>query len=529
MKAWLGSILLLMAGAFAVGSGCEKSGRGSHVSAERPDASVEAGNASGSGGSSGSSGASSTSSGGFTLGDGGDSSGGCPSSCQELSANCGFVTDTQCGGVVQCGNCTGTDVCGGTDPNRCGPTTNHLPDGGACVASTCGELGASCGFATDLKCGSVVDCGQDVCPGHCTNGSCTSDVCVVDPATTCTGLGYVCGQAIDNCGNVLDCGAVSCPNAGDSCIQGVCTPPPPCVVDPTTTCAGRGYSCGQAADNCGHLLTCGPSTCAIPGWTCGGGTVAGVCGCTGACSQIPTCGPGVSTTLTGKVYDPAGRNPLYHVLVYVANDPADPSLSTFAPGVSCDVCGAAAAGSPLISTPGATDPPAGEFTGVDGSFTLNNVPAGNITVVIQLGRWRRSFPVNVAKPCASNTVPDKTFLMPSTRAQGNIPLIAVVTGNSDSLECVLRKIGIAQSEFTDPGQGGRVNFYLGDTHPGQAIDAATPTQAELFPSSINDYDMTILACQGAQLDESANQTALRKYAAAGGRVFATHWNQLPPA
>lgn len=516
MKARLGSVLLLVTGAFVAVSGCRKLPSATSTVTGPDPSEAGAGGSSGNGASSGNGGEM------FIMAVGGGTSNGCPSSCDALNANCGFVTDTRCGGAVKCGTCTGTDVCGGTDANRCGPAANNLSDAGACVPSTCSELGASCGFVTDPKCSGVIDCGQDVCPGHCSQATCSSDACTVDPATTCSGRGDVCGQAIDSCGNKLDCGAVTCPNAGDSCVQGVCAPPAACVVDSATTCAGRGYSCGQAADNCGHLLTCGPSTCSIPGWTCGGGTSPGACGCTGACSQIPTCATGVTTTLTGKVYDPAGRNPLYHVFVYVANTPSDPALKTFPSVVTCDVCGATAAGSPLVSTPGATDPPAGEYTGVDGSFTLKNVPTGNVTVVIQLGRWRRTFPVNVASPCAANIIPDKTFLMPSTQTQGNIPLMAVVTGNADSLECVLRKIGIAQSEFSNPGQGGRVNFYLGDKVPGQAIDASTPTQAQLFTNGINAYDMTILACQGADSDESANQDALRNYAAAGGRVFATH-------
>ncbi|MEI9952497.1 MAG: hypothetical protein WDO74_26840 [Pseudomonadota bacterium] len=514
MKAWLGSVLLVVTGALAVGAGCGKPTVKNNPS--RPDTGV--GGNSGSSGNTGVGGNSGT----YVVDLGGGTGDGCPSSCDTLNANCGFVTDAKCGGVVMCGACTGTDVCGGTDANRCGPAKQNLEDAGSCMPSTCVALGASCGFVTDKTCGGVIDCGQDVCPGHCTNATCGTDACAVDPATTCSGRGYVCGQTIDSCGNVLDCGAVTCPNTGDSCVQGVCTPPTTCKVDPTTTCAGRGYSCGQAADNCGHLLTCGPSACPIPGWSCGGGASPGVCGCSGACSQIPTCAAGVTTTLAGKVYDPAGRNPLYHVLVYIANAPSDPALKTFPAGVTCDVCGATAAGSPLISTPGASDPPAGEFTDVNGSFTLKNVPAGNVTVVIQLGRWRRTFPVNIANPCAPNTIPDKTLLMPSSRAQGNIPLIAMVTGRSDSLECVLRKIGIAQSEFSNPGQGGRVHFFLGDKFAGQSIDAATPTQAQLFANGINAYDLTILACQGEDIDESANQTALRNYAAAGGRVFATH-------
>jgi hypothetical protein len=476
----------------------------------------------------------------ITLGDG--STPGCPSTCDELNANCGFVTDTKCGGVVECGTaCPAGEVCGGGGPSRCGTGMVGQPDAGNCTPSTCAELNANCGFATDTKCGGVVDCGKcgsgQTCGFGGANkcGGADGGSCTVDPATTCAGRGMDCGQAADNCGNLLDCGPTTC-STGKSCMQGKCQTTT-CVVDPATTCAGRGYSCGLASDNCGNLLTCGAAACATPGWTCGGGSdttgkpIPGVCGCTGVCSQIPTCPTGKTTSLTGKVYDPAGRNPLYHVLVYVANNPTDPNLKTFPAGITCDVCGASAAGSPLISTPGSTDPPAGTYTGVDGSFKLDNVPVGKgITVVIQLGRWRRVFKLDVNTACGANPVPDKTLLMPSTQAQGNIPLMAMVTGNADSLECVLRKMGIADSEFTNPASGGRIQFYLGTGNSGQTIDAQTPTQDTLFQSvagkpTVNKYDMTILACQGAAYDQTAaDQTTLRNYADQGGRVFSTHYS-----
>ncbi len=533
MRTWLSSILLVVVGAFAVASGCGNPEVVNNSNPFTPDGS--AGNGSGATGGS------------FSLGDGGSSSNGCPSSCDELNANCGFVTDTKCGGVVQCGTtCAAGEVCGGVEPNRCGVGTGVQPDGGACVPSTCAA--GNCKTVTDAKCGGTIQCPD--CPagetcglgGPSLCGAGDGGTCVVDPATTCAGRGFTCGQTADNCGNMLDCGSTTCPVAGETCIQNVCAQPPACVVDPATTCAGRGFTCGQAADNCGHLLDCGSSTCPTPGWTCGGGSdaggnpIPGVCGCTGTCSQIPTCTPGTTTTLTGKVYDPAGRNPLYHVLVYVANNPADPNLKTFPAGITCDVCGASAAGSPLVSTPGATDPPAGEYTGVDGTFTLKNVPVTSatnptVTLVIQLGRWRRTFQVPVATPCGANTVTDKTLLMPSTKAQGNIPLMAMVTGSVDSLECVLRKMGIDKSEFTDPANGGRVQFYAGSGSAGQTIDAATPTQDKLFVTNggvpvINSYDMTILSCQGAAYPTltDPNEGALRAYADSGGRVFATHYS-----
>ncbi len=528
MKAWLGTILLVVTSSFAVAAGCGS-----------PQVVNQNGDVNGSGASAGSGGTGTgtgASGGTLSFGDGGDSTGSCPSSCAELNANCGFVTDTKCGGVVQCGTCsTAGEVCGGQEANRCGKGNTTTPtDGGTCTASSCTDLGAECGSVSDPACpGTVVDCGNTKCPGMCTGGKCSTTSCTPkgDAATLCAQAGLQCGTTSDGCDGTVDCG--SCAAGTEACTAGVCVPVG-CTVDPATTCKGKGYSCGSVGNNCGVEEVCGPSACSTPGWTCGGGSdssgnpIPGVCGCTGACSQIPTCDPGTTTTLTGKVFDPAGRNPLYHVLVYIANNPSDPNLKSFPAGITCDVCGATAAGSPLVSTPGQTDPPAGEYSGVDGSFTLKNVPTGNVTLVIQLGRWRRTFPITVAKSCQANSVPN--LLMPSTQAQGNIPLMAMVTGKADSLECVLRKIGIDASEFTNPSGTGRVQFYLGDTAPGQSIDGAiadggnTPPQSQLFANNaINNYDMTILACQGGEYDESTNQTALRKYADAGGRVFATHY------
>ncbi len=444
MRTWLGSILLLVSGTFAVTSGCSASSpnSGSHVT---PAAGAESGGASGSAGTVSSNGGNGASSGGFVIGNSGTgNSDGCPSKCADLNANCGFVTDTKCGGVVECGTCADGQFCGGDGESRCG--TNGNGEGGACSGSDC----------------------QTCVPKSCTD---------------------------------------------------------------------QGFTCGPAGDTCGNKLDCGSTTCANPGWTCGGAGKPGQCGCTGACAQIPDCSAAAikTTSLSGVVYDPAGVNPLFHVFVYVANDPTDANLAGFKKGVTCDVCGASAAGSPLPSDNATTF---GTYTDTSGHFKLNNVPVGQgITVVIQLGRWRRVFKLDITKSCTDNAITDHSLHFPTKQSEGDIPLFAMVTGKSDSLECVLKKIGLDQSEFTNPAGNGRVQFYLGDQDDGKSngygenIDVNTPRQAALFVkdgsnvSKINDYDMTILACQGGTHTESpADQASLRNYAASGGRVFVSHYN-----
>lgn len=293
-----------------------------------------------------------------------------------------------------------------------------------------------------------------------------------------------------------------------------------------STCAELGAGCGVVSDTrCGGVVQC---TCNVP-QVCGGDPARpSECGCTGVCASVPTCPSSAMTTLSGTVYDPAGRNPLYNALVYIPNDPSDPGLQPFTPGVTCDPCGATAAGAPLVST----------HTAPDGTFTLTNVPVGAaVPLVIQLGRWRRQLTVSIATPCKANSVPAQTLTMPKTHAEGDIPFIGILSGALDPVECVLRKMGVADSEFTDPGNGGHVNFYLangsGTSNPvqgsGAAIDRATPGQPSLFAAdggtpAINQYDMVILECEGyPQAETASDLAALHAYAEAGGRVFASDY------
>src|SRR5262245_50735713 len=65
--------------------------------------------------------------------------------------------------------------------------------------------------------------------------------------------------------------------------------------------------------------------------------------CTMGDCQVPACSNGMSTTLTGTVYEPAGNVPLYNAHVYVPNR----ELSSIAEGASCELCDTALSGIPI--------------------------------------------------------------------------------------------------------------------------------------------------------------------------------------
>jgi len=366
----------------------------------------------------------------------------------------------------------------------------------------------------------MIDCGD--CPaGQLCGGAGTPNVCGGDPtcvALTCDNAGgRFCGMIGDGCGKSLDCGA--CPGdqiCGGAGAANVCGGGPSCV--PRTCQQPTGKYCGQIGDGCGKTLDCGG--CAA-GDTCGGSGIPGVCGnpmgaCTGLCMQQMMCPGGGSTVLTGTVVAPTppqfgAPDPIYNAIVYVPNATVQP----FQPGVTCTKCDADVTGSPLVHA----------FTGADGKFRLENVPVGNnIPLVIQLGRWRRQVVIPTVEACKETLLPTELTRLPRNKTEGDIPHMAIATGEVDLLQCVLRKVGIAESEFTLPTGNGRVHFYQDN---GSSLGPGTPTLFNLTDdvATMTKYDMVILPCRGNHHTRSgAAQGRLVQYANMGGRVFTTHYS-----
>jgi len=245
------------------------------------------------------------------------------------------------------------------------------------------------------------------------------------------------------------------------------------------------------------------------------------------------CASGATTSISGTVYDPAGRDPLYDIVVYVPQNPLQPLPKGVPTGADACSCPALYESGEVVTT----------TTTVNGTFKLDDAPVGDsVPLVIQVGKWRRLFHVKTTA-CENTAVPDKTLLLPSTVASGdtndNIPDIAVSTGSADTLECLLLRIGLPASEYV-AGAGGTGHIHVfagGETggggfggggagkpeNPGMAGAPPSPTNLWASQSQLMPYDVVLLSCEGGETYD-ANPQALEAYLNVGGRAFGSHYH-----
>jgi hypothetical protein len=229
--------------------------------------------------------------------------------------------------------------------------------------------------------------------------------------------------------------------------------------------------------------------------------------CTNLECKIASCsGASQDTTVTGTVYAPNGTLPLYNAIVYVPNGETQP----FTKGVTCDQCGSVASGSPVSIT----------LTDSSGNFKLEKVPVGmNIPLVIQIGKWRRKVIIPEVKKCEENKLTDKELTrLPKTRAEGDIPQIAITTGGCDQLGCMLPKLGIPNEIGTEAD---------GDS---KAVHVFT-SQRSLWDdvNKLKKYDLAVFSCECTEAlgtKSAASFQAVTDYLGAGGRIFTTDFQYI---
>lgn len=240
----------------------------------------------------------------------------------------------------------------------------------------------------------------------------------------------------------------------------------------------------------------------------GGGGSDGGGQCQGIECDISDCSGQTPTSVSGRVMSPSGLHPVHDALVYVPK-----SIEDFPAVVACESCEEPVGGVPLVRT----------TTGVDGTFTLSGIPDGAaVPLIIQKGRFRRQLTLKI-NACEAHPLADAQTRLPSTKTEGDLPKMAVGVGAYDQIECVLRSIGIAPNEFTDPSGPGAVHLF----HNGAGATSPYPPLEQLLnsPTELEKYNVIFLNCTDHRwadiVDKPGVAANIADYVGKGGRLYVT--------
>jgi hypothetical protein len=267
-------------------------------------------------------------------------------------------------------------------------------------------------------------------------------------------------------------------------------------------------------------VTCTPSVGCPDGFACGPEGLCRISGAGGTCADVlsdsmmpSNCEAGHESRLTGKVFAPNGTLPLPGVTVYVAR--TDPGALPAGP--QCDRCDRTLPGTPVAVTTSDTD----------GSFVLDNVPTGNLRVVIQTGKWRRQVMVPSVGECEQRALDAETTRLPKNHSEGDMPSVAISTG-VDALECAALALGIDSTEITADTGTGKFQLFggpAGTTSISGGVTLTTTATLTASATRLAKYDLVMLGCDANIVTRpAASAKNLQDYTTAGGRLFLVHFD-----
>ena len=218
------------------------------------------------------------------------------------------------------------------------------------------------------------------------------------------------------------------------------------------------------------------------------------------------------------MFAPNGTLALYGATVYIPLG----DTGVIPQGASCSRCAPNLPGGSLVNV--LSDPA--------GNFSLQNAPTGrNIPIVIQIGKWRRQVSIPEVLECQDNPLPANLTSLPKNKDEGDMPRIAMVTGGCDALECLVKKIGVSASEFTNDAGTGRIHMYAsnGANHLVNNEMFAPATSLWGDVDKLKKYDIVMNSCECSQDATTKTQQMMdnmKAYADFGGRLFLSHYHHV---
>ncbi len=227
-------------------------------------------------------------------------------------------------------------------------------------------------------------------------------------------------------------------------------------------------------------------------------------GCGGG-SNVVTPPTPETGNVTGTVYAPNGVDPISGALIYVVEKSGS------------------ATGDPPTEAYEAYD-----YSDPDGTFQLTDVPTGDQTIKIIKGAFTKQLAFTVQE--GSNALDAADTTLPSSSSGGDIvEKMAVVTGDYDSIENVLAKLGLGDINASGGVILGTETFQLVDGNDSLS-NVTYPNFMDFFgdPANYAEFRTIFFNCGNSyEIDFFADPNAasnLMSWINNGGRFYATDWS-----
>lgn len=166
------------------------------------------------------------------------------------------------------------------------------------------------------------------------------------------------------------------------------------------------------------------------------------------------------------------------------------------------------------------------LSNADGTWSIDQVPAGDRNLVTRKGFFQRQRAITVSQDVVNDIPVDKTTLPGANTGDGldQIPNYAVLLNWYDRPEDMLSKMGLADLSPAGEVVSGTENFHM--YNDDESYPSAIGQSSSLFSQGqdwINQYHMIFFPCICNTLSAGPNIPMLTTYVSSGGKIYGSCW------